>query len=476
MSVESLSSDIDRVMVSRVYKKRNRKSYYGVVELATGEVWSLTPAIRDLNGGEAREEAAERMLIDPAGWPVGSMVQQESSWQQLWQRVISSHENPTRTAEGTRHMREHAGGEWRGSVDAARLAADGFCDLGCIAEGGEDDGQLLKDLEVMKEMAEGAGKQGRTHGAVYDSSTRSLLLIDPEARGLKGERPRAAATDYRIPRTAQVAAYNRMVRRVQRAVGKAGVRPMVEIIMPLKARGSKKALLSTVPPWHGDFKKRRRRGVAGRGLDFTMPSLAVTVMLTTGVPTLFPNLTDERTQSRGVQPKAEEDIEDYESGTGGIFRGRAARWKAVYDGGTNFGDATLAIGAGGASVGETAGGRARSCPTRAGLMSRTCTVVRPTMERGHALAFDATGPHRGPGVAAGETGTPRVAMYFSFASSSLQAEGAAPVFALKDGLKGRLDEDYHLAFDSNGVYQLGGLPPSSSVSYTGGAEAGRVEG
>ena len=150
-----------------------------------------------------------------------------------------------------------------------------------------------------------------------------------------------------------------------------------------------------------------------------------------------------------MQPTAEEDVEDYENGTGGIFRGRRAG-RPYSTAAPTSAMAPLAIGAGGASVGETAGGRTRSCPSRAGAMSRTGTVVRPTMERGHALAFDATGPHRGPGVAAGETGTPRVAMYFSFASSSLQAEGAAPVFALKDGLKGRLGEDYHLAFDSNG--------------------------
>ena len=71
-------------------------------------------------------------------------------------------------------------------------------------------------------------------------------------------------------------------------------------------------------------------------------------------------------------------------------------------------------------------------------MSRTVTVERPMMERGHGVAFDATSPHRGPGVAAGETDKPRAVMYFSFGSHSLQAEGAAPVFAVEDGLKKEL--------------------------------------
>ena len=69
------------------------------------------------------------------------------------------------------------------------------------------------------------------------------------------------------------------------------------------------------------------------------------------------------------------------------------------------------------------------------------------------MAFDATGPHRGPGVTRLEAGgEPRVAMYFSFGSRSLQLEGSAPVFATKDGLnEGAIEGvDYHLAFDDDG--------------------------
>jgi len=120
-------------------------------------------------------------------------------------------------------------------------------------------------------------------------------------------------------------AYERMVHRMQRAVGKPGVRPMVEVLLPAKAKGGKAARLSPVPPWHGDFKRLRNNEGAAGARAFTMPSLAVTVMLTDGVPTLFPDLASKRTQSRGVVPKAAEEVADYAKGTGGIFRGRAAR-------------------------------------------------------------------------------------------------------------------------------------------------------
>jgi len=58
-------------MVSRVGIRRNRESYYGVVKLYTGEEWKLYPSIRDDKGGVAREVAAEKMLKDPQGWPIG---------------------------------------------------------------------------------------------------------------------------------------------------------------------------------------------------------------------------------------------------------------------------------------------------------------------------------------------------------------------------------------------------------------------
>ena len=90
------------------------------------------------------------------------------------------------------------------------------------------------------------------------------------------------------------------------------------------------------------------------------------------------------------------------------------------------------------------------------------TKLEVKMKKGEALAFDATGPHRGPGVVQGECEEPRGVLYFSFAASKLQEEGAAPVYAFAEGLKGTAKE--HVTFHLAGLgLGLGSASPPTSL-------------
>ena len=78
--------------------------------------------------------------------------------------------------------------------------------------------------------------------------------------------------------------------------------------------------------------------------------------------------------------------------------------------------------------------------------------------------FDSTGPHRGPGVAAGESGE-REVLYLSWALATVERSKGIPFFAHRPE-RGREGEDWGLAFNDAGEYQIDRRAPR-----TVGAEA-----
>ena len=303
-------------------------------------------------------------------------------------------------------MAEH-GREWNGSVPLGSLARWGYHVLGSVAEDEDDQQSLEDDLDAFLKICRGSPKKARTHSANHDSGSLSVLFQDPvaskEARPAHGStkkeskrakrlRAEEESLEHVLTRSEDKQLYERIVRRVQMAVGKLAVRPMVEAILPGHASAGRAKVSKELPLWHGDYKWLKK--------EYTPPSLAVILMMVDGVSTLFPLLGVYRRRAFGEAwcgPAEQERL-----GRLDAHEGRAERWELVYASGSNGGDTVPAYGAYGASIGATPTGQARARAMKTGEYDRTIYGPRDKMPKGEALAFDATGPHRGPGVVQGE--------------------------------------------------------------------------
>ena len=427
-------------------------SYKCWVTLPGEEPQVVGEKIRWERGGRARYELCHAQLGSTMR-PTGADAFRLSCWADAWMRVraVWDREHNSSRKEGLALARESSS-RWNGSVSLKDLARSGYSDLGNVGERHD----LLVATKVLDRYVETTPKTGAIHGAVYPGKALGGYIAWPPGSC----EPWATA----LPEE-EAAAMTKVVGAVKEEVGKELGHQWLETIssevQPARGGGAPNAKPAEAQPWHGDHIKvvQEARGAeAAIYGDVTLPNLAVMYVLSPeAVPTLFPSREYAMSDTPGdgiksVGPEALEGMDD-ES----FYAGRAHRWQLVRDAEDNFGTTLFATSLNGATVGTTPKGKAKAYPDRAGAFHSEVHGQRPRLTRGSAVAFDATGPHRGPGVVRGEP--PRRVLYISFASERRTQEGAAPVFASKQGLhRGVEGVDYHLAFDEAGRFRLGSQP------------------
>lgn len=439
------------------------KSYTFTVAVDGGEPWILRPTIRMRSGGQERRDWTEMQLNRTERQPTGTDRAREVCWTAFWEEVRAEWDkehNSSRTT-GLAAAREHSS-RWNGTVPLAELSRYGFSSVGNLEEGLEDEFKLL-DAVLAR-----VPSTGRTHQAAYETSSETVYFEYPP-----GNKKEKGCVQLK---GAEAAALTAIVERAKESVGKEGVVVMVEGLRSRAHPGGgveKKPLTSAPPPWHGDH--REMTSLHGEEpveyAEVTRPNLAITMGTSKRyVPTLFPDREHFMSTSPGTGLKAVGEAEEEELEVENYFEAREARWRLVWKDGRNGGVGVLATSATGASEGLTDGGKAAAIPKGAEQFHKNLAGERAYAKRGDCVAFDATGPHRGPGMTKAEVSAvgQRRVLYISFAAESRQMSGSAPTFAFaperaKTG-KPRAVEGvhFHLAFDERGNFLLGSRPPGRS--------------
>ena len=212
-------------------------------------------------------------------------------------------------------------------------------------------------------------------------------------------------------------------------------------------------------PWHGDL--------------LANPSLGAIVMLSArGVPPYFPAISKDWGEGRRIIASAREGSgkrkagkmkEKSEMEETSYYEARKMRWDRVHASKTNDGESVAALNACGGTLGVTTLGYASAGPrnwdTIGPIPVRKATGVRETQARGDATFFDTTGPHRGPGKAAGDPAGRRVVLYCSWAKKAWEENGN-PVYAYKP--QGARKGSYQLAYSKDGEYMLARRAPGNA--------------
>jgi len=427
-------------------------SYWCWVTLPGQEPEKLRHCVRWKRGSQARYDFSLEQMRS-AHRPTGVDADRLACWQAAWEQVraVWDREHNSSRTTGLAIARESSS-RWNGSVSLADLTRYGCSELGNVGEKHD----ILEETEVLDRYVASAPKTSVVHGFLYKGHAHGERLAYPPGSG------DGVATE--LPE-AEAAALTKVVEAVRKEVGKEVGHVWVEAIsselQPVRAGAQPKAKPCEPPPWHGDHRRVVEHATEDTATvygDATLPNLTVLYVLSPqAAPTLFPSreYAMSTTPGSGIKPVGEEAMKAMENES--FYAGREHRWRLVRDADDNFGAKLLATSPNGASVGVTPQGKARAYPARGGAFQSELRGPRALLERGHALASDATGPHRGPGVVRGEP--PRRVLYISFASESRTWEGAAPVFASAKGLTGGQEGvDYHLAFDADGGYLLGSKP------------------
>jgi hypothetical protein len=148
------------------------------------------------------------------------------------------------------------------------------------------------------------------------------------------------------------------------------------------------------------------------------------------------------------------------------YTARKMQWDRVHASGQNDGESVAAVNACGGTWrhdGHDGGGlrerrAAEADANRAGAGAHSDTGPRPTQARGDVTYFDTTGPHRGPGKAAGYPAGKRVVLYCSWAKGAWEREGS-PAYAYKP--RGVPKGQYQLVYDAKGQYTLTESSPAN---------------
>ena len=413
---------------------------YHVEIFVDGERVGRTPAERLARGGVARRDDLLEKMKAPANWPSADKLTEEKAWVAAWNTQRHTHPKPTDMSAA------HAcGTRWFGGCGLEALRQYGSVRVDDLAD--------ARDCAALARVIErNASRASLVHEGVYPSKVNSATLMTEEDAAEERRARAEIGSDVAILKGEEGDLLDRVVARMVEGAGQQpGVRPFVE---GLTHSG-------LMPPqwWHGDW--------AGS------PRLAGVLMLSpAGVP---PYTVSLLTDWGAGGPETRLSIGKLASGRAGkagksemeataYLQARRLRWQRVYDGGDNWSELVASYNVSGARLGLTEGGNASAIPRR--TMYGEWTVrrpggVRPTVEQGTAVFFDATSPHRGPGGAVGEQR--RTVLYVSWAGKEVR-DGAMVLARppIRSGGKGKAKagaENYRLAFDADGNYLLGEMAP-----------------
>ena len=429
--------------------------------------------IRLRDGKEGRLERFKAQVLTPANWPT-----RDGDHEKKWEKFLFAAQTLDGNAGHSMEAANACSTRWRGTVDLEGLRKDGF--VGATAVVPEADAAIL--CGWAEEMADAAGLN-TAHHLQGEDGTHSLFVI-PEGwkekvvKENKGSLPAGWAvtpqrwTPKRLTVRAALAGYgeegergsrpsfdvNAALERVYAALrercGKpASFTPLLELLLSMPAK------LLKPQPWHGDL--------------LANPSLGAIVMLSArGVPPYFPAISKDWGEGRRIIASAREGSgkrkagkmkEKSEMEETSYYEARKMRWDRVHASKTNDGESVAALNACGGTLGVTTLGYASAGPrnwdTIGPIPVRKATGVRETQARGDATFFDTTGPHRGPGKAAGDPAGRRVVLYCSWAKKAWEENGN-PVYAYKP--QGATKGTFQLAYTTGGAYRLARRAPGNA--------------
>jgi hypothetical protein len=438
-----------------------------------GKLLAAPRRIRLRDGKEGRLERFKAHVLTPANWPTRDGDQEEK-----WEKFLFAAQTLDGNAGHSMEAANACSTRWRGTVDLEGLRKDGFVGATTVVP--------AADAEILcgwaEEKADEAGLN-TVHHLQGEDGTHSLFVI-PESWKEKAVRENngilpagwAVAPQRWTPRKLTVraalaghaeegertsrptvdvsAALERVYTALRERCGKPrSFTPLLELLISMPAK------LLKPQPWHGDL--------------LANPSLGAIVMLSErGVPPYFPAISKDWGEGRRIIASAQEGSGKRKAGKmkdksemeeTSYYTARKMRWDRVHASKTNDGESVAALNACGGTIGTTTLGFASAGPRnwdRIGpIPVRKATGVRDTQARGDATFFDTTGPHRGPGKAAGDPAGRRVVLYCSWAKKAWEANGS-PVYAFKP--QGARKGSYQLAYSKDGEYKLAARAPGNA--------------
>lgn len=393
--------------------------------------------IRHRYCNEARREQITKYVETSAHWPPDAELKNLDAWDAVWRAAKGLWEHP-RKGKGGMASATARSTLWRGT-----LPLDDMKQFGSSLVKQACDEGACKKLEAVVLGAE--GKQ-RTHAGSMDFGVRSIQLYDAdEAAEIKAFNRRQSGTAALGPGSKELKKEDLgALMQIRGEVAEAAGMPPISKVMPNTEGLTMTAGLHPAQNWHGD----------GRGI----PVLAAVVGLSEKwVPPYFPSITKDWGEGGdirasavpGTSTKKKDSAEVHDKD---VLLAREMRWRRVHESGENGGEHVATENWAGAELGLSATGLASAVPrtTMFKETNRRRGGARPTLDRGDVVYFDATGPHRGPGVALGEAGGRRTVLYVTWCKHQDAKDGGAPVFAFPP--EGAAKEMYHLAFDAKGEY------------------------
>ena len=399
-------------------------------------------------GGAARRDSLLEQMQLPSSWPAEADRTSEDAWRAKYSEAQTRWANPSRATEMA-HLRLERSSRWCGSRSKAQMARHGF-----DHEDHAVDPELLTELRDA--LARGraaevkaARKPQKSRGTkmcwrkkrtppppavVHGGTHGSDSLMEGLCVAGGGEGAAEQSGPHVRVRTLGEEAGGRALREIVAQVNAAAGMTSTPYVERLWRKSGAKP--SPPDPWHGDAMS-------------AAPKMAAVVPLSGPVvPPVFPDI--GRDWGFGDLRECH-----WRKGTKHI-EARCMRWRRVHEARDNMSELVATQSPSGAEVGLTARGNARGVPRKTQYCDpsrRKCPKGgRPTVRLGSATFFDATGPHRGPGVAQGERGD-REVLYLSWADKTVEESRGQPVYARRPeaGVEG---EDYLLAFDGDGIFLM----------------------
>lgn len=403
-----------------------------------GEEITKLPVMRRQFCCAERYQQIWKYLLTPSSWPPDGHRWDAEAWHKTWAAAKALWTHPRKVKGSVSNRMVHATSRstrWKGELSMVDMKLNGFT----VVKHDSESEMEEEDCETLRAAVVAASGKMVVH-ASDDASTGvlSVLLLDEQTAAesraeMARETGRGRLPEGSMAATGQV--LEALLRQRRRLVQRAG--------MPAE-----------VKPWHEGLTN-------GPGLhppqrwhsDNTGPHVlaAVTGLSKEWVPPSFPSIT------KGWGPGMEDRIEGVTAATQEeksdrlqMLSARERRWRRVYAGGSNTCDLATENGSG-AELGQTATGMASAIPrkTMFGDPSRRRGGSRPTLRRGDTVFFDATGPHRGPGVALGEAPQRRTVLYTSWTARQDAKDGGAPAYAFATTKGGG-----NRVFDAKGKYLL----------------------